>query len=554
MAQRRKGKARPRRLGELLVEHGLITREERRAALEKQKTCEKRLGEILVDAGILTRDELNWALGNLLGISYVELEASIVDPDLVGLIPLDLLRRYEAVPMIRVGNELTVAMADPTDTQAIADISAVTGSEVKVAMADVGAIEATLESLATGRVPRSPRRIQLRPPTKRPPSRDEILGDASGALLIQHHLRRAYQEGAEEILFQPAGESFRVRYRLSGGLIDDASYPAAFLPTVITRLKLMTRLDLEAGIAFQEGQVPLEIRGRALEMFASVYATVEGPGARIRICAKRVAPRPLAKLGFEKATLARLRRAAAAPSGLIVVCGPRRGGCSTTLYGLLCEAAATDRRIVTLESFTAHRWPEATQLEMPDGPERLDVLRRVVGQNPDVVLTGGLHAREFWAAFPPEALTSTLLLGEMRAEDTLAAISQLRENGVGGAVLASSLRLIVAQRLAPRLDPQAREPYPPSGHVLDRITALVPEAGAAQYYRAITDAEGHKILRGLELIYEVLEPDEEFRDLLVEGAPIAQLRGACERAGVTTLRECAVAKAARGLIEIEEAL
>jgi len=554
MARRRQPKPKPERLGDVLVAHGLVTREQRRSALQKQKRSGRRLGEILVQDGVLTQDELNWALGNLLGIPYVELDASIVDRDLARSIPIELLRRHRAVPMIQVGDELTLAMADPTDAQAIADISAVTGTEVRPAMADAAAIEETLAALATGEAPPAERRIELRPAERRPPSTEEILADTSGTLLVQHHLRRAHQQGADEILFQPASDHFRVRYRVHGRLVDDASYPASFLPTVIGRLKLMAGLDLEAGIVFQEGQVPLDIEGRALEIFASVYSTVHGPGARLRVRPKRAEPWPLTRLGFDKKALARLRRAASAQAGLIVACGPRRGGCSTTLYALLREAASPERHIVTLESFTSCRYPEATQLEIPYGPDYLAVLSKIVEQGPDVLLAEGLHDRDFWSALRPQAITSTLVLGEMRAEDTFAALNQLRENNVGGAVLAGSLRLIVAQRLVPRLDPRARERYSPPAHVVDRITALVPDAADAQYYRGITEPDGRRIFRGLELIYEVLEPDDEFRDLVLEGAPTAQLRQACERAGMATLRECAVAKAARGLVEVEEAL
>jgi len=551
MPERRKTK--PSRLGDLLVARGLITREQRRAALQQQKQTDQRLGEILVQEGILTRDELNWALGNLLGVPYVELDASIVDPVAFRSVPIELLRRYEAVPMIRVGHELTVAMADPTDGQAIADLGAVTGAEIKVAMADPAALEATLESLGGEKPPAEPH-IELGAPAKKPPTAAELLADTSGARLMRHHLRRALQQGADEILFQPSGDTFRVRYRVHGLLGEGGAYPASFLPTVVTRLKLMANLDLEGSIVFQEGQMALDVEGRALEAFASVFSTVHGPAARIQLRAKRAGPWPLTGLGFEESALASLRRAARVPSGLVVVCGPRRSGCSTTLYALLAATATPERRVVTIESTTSYRYPDATQLEIPYGPEYLGVLTRIIEQSPDVVMVEGLHQRDFWPALGPQAVTSTLLLGEMRAEDTLTALNQLREHQVGGSVLAASLRLIVAQRLVPRLDPHAREADSPSAHVLDRITALVPDAGVAQYYRAMTDADGRKMFRGLELIYEILEPDDAIRDLLLAGASPAQIREACDRGGMVTLRECAIGKAARGLIELQEAL
>ncbi len=551
MAQRRKTK--PSRLGELLVAHGLITRDQRRTALLKQKETSQRLGEILVGEAMLTRDELNWALGNLLGVPYVELEPAMVDPVAFRSLPIELLRRYHAVPLIQVGHELTLAMADPTDTQALADVEAVTGSEVKVAMADSAAIEDTLDALAAGR-PAAERHIELRPEGRKPPSPMDLVADPSGSLLVQHHLRGAYQQGAGEILFQPGEAAFRVRYRIHGAVSEGASYPIAFLPNVITRLKIMANLPIESDLVFQDGRMAIDIGGKAVELVASVYTTVHGPGAQITLRAKRAEPWPLVRLGFGRPALASLRRASRAPSGLIVVCGPRRSGCSTTLYALLAAAAAPERHLVTIESSTAYRFADVTQLEVPRGPSYFNVVSKIIERPPDVLMVEGLHHRDFWAALGPQAVASTLLLGEMRAEDTLTALNQLRENQVGGSILAASLRLIVAQRLIPRLDPEHRERDRPSGQVLDRITALVPDAAAAHYYRAATTADGHKIFTGLELVYEVFEPDEAMHDLLLEGAPVARLREAAERAGLATLRECAIAKAARGLIELEEAL
>lgn len=554
MSKRRKAKSKPSRLGEVLVSHGLITRAQRAAALQKQKHTAQRLGEILVEDGLLTRDELNWSLGNLLGIPYVELSPSMVDAQLVASLPAELLRRCRVVPMIRVGNELTLAMADPTDAQAAADVESLTGAAVRVAMADVDAVAATLDAVSAeaGPAPEAPP-VELAPATRAAPTPGELLGDRSGSRLLEHHIRCAYKQGADEILFHPGEEAFRVRSRIHGRLVDDASYPAAFLPTVVARLKLMAKLDLSVGLLFQDGRVTLDIEGKALEILASVYSTVHGPGARIQFQAKRAAARALSGLGFAKADLAVLRRAAAAPAGLIVVCGPVRCGCSTTLYALLREAARADRDIVTLESFAPCRFPDATQLEIDYGPDYLSVLGRLGEQAPAILLAVGLHDRDFWWALRPETLTSTLLLGEMRAEHALAALNLLRENQVGDSVLAASLRVIVAQRLVPALDPRARRPQRLSKAALAEVAAAVPDPDGAEFCRAKTDADGQPIYRGHELIYEILEPGDELRDLLLEGASAPQLRGASERTGMTTLRECALRKAAQGLIELEDA-
>ena len=554
MGKRREAESKALRLGEVLVSHGLITREQRRQALQRQKHTAQRLGEILVAEGLLTRDELNWALGSLLGVPYVELDASMVDRNLVAAVPAELLRRCQAMPMVRVEDVVTVAMADPTDGQAVADIESVLGANVQVAMADSENIEATLAALAADAPAPAELRVELPRAPKRAPSTRELLDDTSGKRFIHHHVRRACRQGADEILIQPRdGESFRVRYRVHGRLVDEASYPTPFLGTVIARLKLLAKLGLAPGQLFQDGRVTLDVDGKTLEAVASVYATIHGPGARVRLIAPPAEPRALKGLGFERAALAALRRAATAPSGLILACGPRASGCSTTLYAVLREIPPGERDIVTLERTTACRYPDATQLQVRAQSEYLRALGSLAEAAPGVLLAEGLHDRGFWAALGPESLTSSLLLGEMRADDTLSALSQLREVGVGDAVLASSLRLIVAQRLIPRLDPRAREPERLSRRALAEVADLVPEAAEARFYQARTDAQGQRIVRGLDLVAEILEPNEEVRDLLLQGAPAPQIRAACSRAGLTTLRQCTIRKAAQGKIQLEPA-
>lgn len=359
---------RAQRLGDVLVANGLITREQRRAALREQRLSRRRLGQVLIDQGVLTRDQLNWALGHLLGIPYVEPEAQAIDPDLVAAVSRDLLRRHEAVPMVKIGDELTVAMADPTDARAVEEIQAATGARVRVAVADAAAVHRVLDAMAPRAAPG--------PPHAEPARRGALPPPVSAVL---------------------------------------------------------------------------------------------------------AAPWELGAMGFAKGDVARLRRAARAREGLLVVCGPRRSGCSMTLYALLRAAGLKRRLAVTLEAAAKLRCAEATQLEARRREDYFAALSRLAADPPPVLLAERLHEREFWAAFRPEALASTLLVGEMRAPDPLTALALLRENGVPGPLLASSLRLIVAQRLERTLS------------------------------------------------YEVLEPSRELRDLLLDGAPASRLRQALGR-------------------------
>ncbi|MBM4041379.1 MAG: hypothetical protein FJ290_22995 [Planctomycetes bacterium] len=516
MPRNQPGKA--RRLGDVLVEHGLITAAQRRAALKEQRASGGRLGEILVRDGLLSRDQLNWALGNLLHIPYVRPDVASIDPGLLSMVPLEVLRRCEAVPMALVGDDLTVAMADPTDVQAVEALRAAAPSaRVHVAMADAAAVHQALNAVAERGLVRPRPRIALRTRTEGPVSRRDILADTTGNALLRRHLLAAVAAGADEVLLQRAADALRVRTRLRGRVVERATYPAALLPFVVHRLRLLAGLDLASVAPVQEREVALDVDGRCLDARVSIYATLHGPAARLDLRRRAGTPWPLNRLGFDRATAARLQRIARAPAGLVVVCGPQRSGCSTTLYALLRAARTPGRHLATVEQAASHLWPEATQLEAP-GAGYLATVAELAKAPPDVLLAEQLHERDFWAAFNPHALTSTLLLGEMRATDAVSALGHLRDAGLTRTVLANSLRLVVAQRLARRPDQRQR--------------------GAGS---------------GLTLLYEALEPDQEFRDLLLAAAPVASLREACRRSGMRSLADCADDKAAQGLLDPDEA-
>lgn len=477
-----------RRLGEVLVEHGLITREQRRAALRKQKESGGRLGEILVREGMLSRDKLNWALGHLLGIPYVHPEAAAIAPELLAAAPLELLQRCQAVPMARVGDELTVAMADPTDGQAVADLHVVTGARIRPAMADPAAIHAVLDALSAREAPLRPA-LALDAGHEGPAHR-ELAADPSGLAILRHHLARALAFGADELLVGPARGRMLVRCRRLRRVVDSARYPAPLLPAVIGRLRLLAGIE-DSGEPVSEGRLAAtDAQRRAFDILVHLYAGSGGPAARLVCRPAAPAPRTLGSLGFGDDALAALRRAAAAPSGLVVACGPLGAGCSTTLHALLA-AAPQGCHAVALERRSTHRSPRAVQLEAAEPAAYLAALGRLAQCPPDVLLAEGLHERDFWRVFPPACLASTLLLGEMRAADALSALGQLRELGLTGTLLASTLRLIVAQRRVPLRGLRA-------------------------------SGEG-----GAELLFQVLEPDAAFRDLLAAGASAPRLREAC---------------------------
>lgn len=507
------------RLGEVLIRCGLVTPEQITEALglQEQEAAARRLGEILLDQGVLTEDQLQWALGTQLDIPYVHVRPDLVDRELVQTFPRRLLERYEVLPLMRLEDTLTLVMADPLDEEAIADVAAITGCEVRpvfglrrnildvlgevfgdgaaraedrppevelgppAAAAEPEAVAelarpaparpgppppepllAHLPEVVEWEVPR-PRPVPepaLRPEPPRPEPalpREKVRDSA----VVKQHLLQAVQQGASEIHFEPLhGGGLRVRYRINGLLHDQEVREGAdeWLDRVMNRLKIMAGLDVRERKRLQQGGFRSQIGAEVYNFALAVFPTMAGESAVVHII-PRTQPPGLPTLGFNASARAELHTLIEQPEGVILISGPEHSGKTTTAYALLQLLDARTRKIVTVEDRIRYAEERYTQIELEPGVLELETgLTIALRQSADVLLLNPLSSEEALRRAFEAALHGLLVLGTVfyqRVEEVLAFLAQSRLDRVA---LRSALLGVVQQRLVALPCPHCMRP------------------------------------------------------------------------------------------------
>jgi type IV pilus assembly protein PilB len=523
-------------LGSLLTSAGLLTEEQLDVALELGKKTNRRLGEIIVELGYLSEKEIARALADQYQLEYVELENTILDTNIISLLPEDLARRYRALPIKRLDdNTLLLAIADPTDLVAADDLSLALGSNVRMAVADPHQLE-----LAITRAHR--RKIEIAQEMEAPEPELELSQDIRDPAtakptinLVNSLLTNAIDDGASDLHFEPRRKDMLVRARIDGVMREVATIPKAMQAGVTSRLKIMGSLDIAERRAPQDGRVSVHFGGDPIDLRIAVMPTTHGEQLVLRLAQRRDRPPTLAELGMTPAVEKLFRREIARPYGAIIVCGPTGSGKTTTLYAALGVVNDPGRVLMTIEDPVEHQLEGVSQIEV-DPKARLTFargLRTMLRSDPDVMLVGEIRDEETAAVAIQAAMTGHLVLTSLHAHDAARAIARLREMGIPPGLLASSVNCIVAQRLARRLCVKCREPrtvptsmfgeLAPAG--LESVTVYDAKGCAA------CGNTGHK---GRISVHELMPIDGDVR-ALVEGST-DEIFNAAVRNGMTPLR------------------
>jgi type IV pilus assembly protein PilB len=393
-----------RQLGEILVERGFVSPDQLRQALRVQYQEGKRLGEILVEMGALSSDELNWALSELLGIPYVEFREEMVDLDLARTLPEELLRRHEAFPVLRVGDELTVILTDPTNQQAVSDLEAVTGTKVSIAIASRETLLPLLDRAFPG----------AKPAGRAPGVRYAEVGaghapadsDPTGVAQVYALLLGALREDATEIHVEPLADEVRVRNRVEGRLVERARLPKALLGPVVARFRILGGLRAESGP--RQSHVRTRLEQQEVELELLFFPTIQGEAVTVKIAQRRASPPTLEALDLDGAGREALQRLIAG-SGLVFVTGWDPRARAALLYALAQAAAAPTKKVVTLERAVSYVVPDFVQVEVPG--EFSEGAATILTHPADVLVVEDLAAGETCLAAIGSAEQGALVLG-----------------------------------------------------------------------------------------------------------------------------------------------
>jgi type IV pilus assembly protein PilB len=552
-------KRKPKQLGQILLEQGLLTEEQLNRALEEHRNTPKSLGRVLIDLGFIKERDLVRSLAEQVGLEFVDLSDYRIDAGIATMIPEPICRRYRALAIGERDGKLLVAMSDPANVYALDDIRTITAREVQPVVATATDVEQAIakfsgmgdqvEALATEAVEALDHDAELG-------NVEAAVEEAPIVKLVQAIMTQAVADRASDVHIEPSERDVRVRFRVDGVLHEVMHSPKSIQGGLISRLKVMADLNIAEKRVPQDGRVSMRVNTKQLDLRLATLPTVYGEKIVIRILDKSNALLQLSDLGFLDQAFKRYEEAFRKPYGAILVTGPTGSGKSTSLYATLNIVNSIDKHIVTVEDPVEYRLAGVNQIQVNPkaGLTFASALRSILRADPDIILIGEIRDRETAMIAVESALTGHLVLSSLHTNDAPSAITRLIEMEVETFLVASAVDCVVAQRLARKLCERCLEPYDPDPTEL--LEAGLPESRLSEpgtFRRSAgCPACSNTGYRGRIGLYEVMPMSEEIERLTVERASSEAIRAVAIEQGMQTLREDGLEKARAGLTSIEE--
>lgn len=560
------GRGKARRVGEILVERGECTEEALQRALEEQARNGGRVGEILVAQGSIDGDQLTRALGIQAGLDPVDLDGLEIPPDVVARMDGASCALYRAVP-IRVDDDgaLVVALADPLNVNVLPDLAFVVGSEVRGAIASEGAIDRALERhWDRGRAGAGDEQLgqaiseaAQATGTMDLEDRAAMAQAAPVVKLLNYILLQAIRDKASDIHLEPFENDFKVRYRVDGVLFEVEAPPPTLAAALVSRVKVMSNLDIAETRVPQDGRIELSLGGRPIDLRVSTMPTVHGEGCVLRVLDRSVVALDLDNVGLRDDDRAALAALLKRPHGIVLVTGPTGSGKTTTLYSALNQLNEVERKIITVEDPIEYDLDGIVQVQVSEeiGVGYAQVLRTILRQDPDILLVGEIRDGETASIAVEAALTGHLILSTLHTNDAPSTVTRLVDIGIPPYLIVATLEAIVAQRLVRTVCPDCRVEYDPDDEVLHQLGLEREHLGGRRFAYGkgceTCNFSGHK---GRTAIFEIMVLSEALKQLILDEAPTQELRTAAVREGMRTLREAGHLAVLDGRTTVEEVL
>jgi type IV pilus assembly protein PilB len=601
------------RLGAMLVSSGLISDEQLKKALATQKTEGGRLGSILVKLGFVQEDKLMTFLSKQYGVPYVDLNKFEINPAVIKHIPTDVAQKYRIMPINRTGSTITIAMVDPSNIFAIDDIKFMTGYNVEAVVATEGAIidsikkyygsaKSLVAALGGGVATTTQNEKKLSVDVKdyslddlentetfvddidtggvvdvedfdnlvhgaveelevvEEDTLDQLSGEVEAPIvkLVNGILLRAAKMGVSDIHIEPYEKKFRVRYRLDGVLTTVMGLPMKIKNAIISRVKIMSQLDIAERRLPQDGRIKLKMgKSKTMDYRVSVLPTLFGEKIVLRLLDKSNLQLDMTKLGFDEDQLVDFKDALARPFGMVLVTGPTGSGKTTTLYSALSELNKDDVNLMTAEDPVEFNLMGINQVQMKDeiGLNFAAALRSFLRQDPDIIMVGEIRDYETAEIGVKAALTGHLVLSTLHTNDAPSTINRLLNMGVEPFLVSSAVICIMAQRLVRKTCQKCKKPEKIPVQTLIEAGFTAEEAPTVVSYKGegceVCNRAGYK---GRVALYEVLPVKDEIKELILQGASVMDIKKQAVSLGMKTLRRSGLMKVKSGLTSLEEVL
>jgi len=558
-----------RLIGEYLVEKGVITESQLREATEEQKRTNRRIGEVLVRLGFVKEEDIARALSEQLGFNFMDLSSYQIDPSSIGLVPEAAARRLQVMPLFKIGSSLTVAMVNPLDVGAIDELERMTKMSVDPVISTPSGISGAIERYYKVRPgvgqQRAAAASQPRTEAQSSQTQDEeiprLMQEAAQASVIQlvdDLISEAVEREASDIHIEPQEDDFYCRYRVDGMLQKPKPLDKKLQSAVISRIKIMANIDITEKRLPQDGRIQTTVGKKPIDLRIATFPTIYGEHVSIRILDKSSGILRLDQLGFQPDTLERFASSIKKPYGIVLVTGPTGSGKTTTLYSALNAISDTKKNIITLEDPVEYTIPgiHQSQVNVKAGLTFATGLRSIVRSDPDIIMIGEIRDRETADIAIHAALTGHLVFSTLHTNDAPSACARLIDIGVEPYLAASSIAVILAQRLVRRLCPKCKKEYEPNDSEKSLIAGVSDER---QRIKKLFRESGCKEclntgFKGRTGIFEILIPSDSIKGLIVRKAPAHELVNEARKSGMKSLRDDGLAKVAAGITSLSEVL
>ncbi len=570
----------PTQIGELLVKENFITTDQLETALKHQRQNGGRLGSILINLGFVEDDDITALLSKKYGVPSINLTYFEIDSAVIKLIPVEVAQKYMVVPLSRVGSTLTVASADPTNVFAMDDIKFMTGFNVEPVVASEASITEALEkyygtphSIELKRVYEQIAQVDKETSVDldlegiddgKEISLDELQRSSEDApiiKLVNLILSDSLKKGASDIHVEPYEKDFRVRFRVDGILYNMMNPPLKLRDAIISRIKIMAKLDISEKRLPQDGRIKIRTtfdgKKKEIDYRVSSLPTLFGEKIVLRILDRDVLPLDMSKLGFEESSMKKIETAIAKPYGMVLVTGPTGSGKTSTLYSALNKLNTPETNIMTAEDPVEYNFRGINQVQIREqiGLTFAAALRSFLRQDPNIILVGEIRDFETTEIAIKAALTGHLVLSSLHTNDAPSTISRLLNMGIEPFLVATSVHLICAQRLIRKICPDCKVEIKTPIQALTNAGFSQEDAKTVRTFKG----EGCKTCNGTGYkgrigMYEVMEIGEDIQELILVGASAREIRRKAVEEGMLTLRHSGLAKIKAGSTTLDEVL
>jgi type IV pilus assembly protein PilB len=552
-------------LGESLVEQKVISAEQLKSASKESEKSGEPLRKVLIKLGLVSEKDICDFFEEQLGIPRIDLKNYLIDAKMISLIPENLAKKYNLIPLFKTGDTLTIATADPLNVVAMDDVRAKTKSNIEPAVATEseirsaiaqyygigGSIEDVIKSIDMKTMEIEEGKEETEPERLR-----NIAEEAPIIKLVNLIILQAIRDKASDIHVEPEDDSLKIRFRVDGILHEQATIPKQMQAAVLSRMKIMSDMNIATKRIPQDGRFRLTIEGGQIDMRVSSLPTLFGENIVMRILDTTSILIGMEMLGLDEQNLEIFKGLIVKPHGIILVTGPTGSGKTTTLYSALNTINTPDKNIITVEDPVEYqlKMVRQSQINPKAGLTFATGLRSILRQDPDIIMVGEIRDLETAEIAIQAALTGHLVFSTLHTNDAPSSLTRLTDMGVEPFLISSSVIGIVAQRLVRTICTNCKQSYTPSKEVIDEIGVQLPK-GDLKFYRG-TGCKACKNTgyKGRLGIFEMLLLNDKIRDLILAKTSSTQIKRIAQEAGMKTLREDGIVKMLAGVTTIDEVI